>query len=201
MKQRNLQLVALALIVLASLASARYTQPQTGQQAAPSQSTSAIAPAAQTAAQAPPAKPGDVDSIDHIIAAVYDCISGPPGPRDWDRFRSLFYPGARMVPSRRDQSGKVIATMATVDQYAQRSGEYFLKEGFFENSISNRVEQWDHIAHVWSTYESRHAKNEAPFQRGINSFQLINDGSRWWIVSVYWEGEDPSHPLPEKYLK
>lgn len=67
--------------------------------------------------------------------------------------------------------------------------------------MTNRVEEWDHIAHVWSTYESRHAKGEKSFARGINSFQLFNDGTRWWILTIYWEGEDPSHPLPEKYLK
>jgi hypothetical protein len=147
------------------------------------------------------AKPGDVDSIDHIIAAVYDLISGPAGPRDWDRFRTFFYPGGRVIPSRRDDKGVVTARVSTPDEYATRGQDYFSKEGFFENSVANRVEQWDHIAHVWSTYESRHAKGEKPFARGINSFQLLNDGTRWWILTIYWESEDPSHPLPEKYLK
>jgi hypothetical protein len=63
------------------------------------------------------------------------------------------------------------------------------------------VEQWDNIAHVWSTYESHHAKGDKPFARGINSFQVFNDGSRWWILSIYWEAEDQTHQLPEKYLK
>ena len=144
---------------------------------------------------------GDVDSIDHIVAAVYDVISGPAGPRDWDRFRSFFYPGARMIPSRRDDKGAVTARVSSPDEYATRAQDFFSKEGFFENSVANRVESWDHIAHVWSTYESRHAKGEKPFARGINSFQLFNDGTRWWILTIYWEGEDPSHPLPEKYLK
>ena len=152
-------------------------------------------------ASATTARPGDVDSIDHIIAAVYDVISGPAGPRDWDRFRSFFYPGARMIPSRRDDKGAVTARVSSPDEYATRAQDFFSKEGFFENSVANRVEEWDHIAHVWSTYESRHAKGEKPFARGINSFQLFNDGTRWWILTIYWESEDPSHPLPEKYLK
>lgn len=147
------------------------------------------------------ARTSDVDSIDHIIAAVYDVISGPAGPRDWDRFRSFFYSGARMIPSRRDDKGVVTARVSSPDEYATRAQDFFSKEGFFENSVANRVEQWDHIAHVWSTYESRHAKGEKPFARGINSFQLFNDGTRWWILTIYWESEDPSHPLPEKYLK
>jgi hypothetical protein len=157
------------------------------------------APASTTSSTA--VRPGDVDTVDHIIAAVYDVISGPAGPRDWNRFKGLFYTGARLIPSRKDPTGKISATGLTPDEYAQRGSDYFSKEGFFENQVASRIETWDHIAHAWSTYESRHAKGEAPFARGINSFQLINDGSRWWVLTIYWEGEDPAHPLPEKYLK
>jgi hypothetical protein len=188
---------------MACLATAQTPVPQTSpapSTSAPSSGTpapNATAPSATGAA----ARPGDVDSVEHIIAAVYDVISGPAGPRDWDRFRTLYYPGARMIPSRRDDKGTITARVSSPDEYATRSGAFFMKEGFFENSVSNRVEEWDHIAHVWSTYESRHAKGDKPFARGVNSFQLFNDGSRWWILTVYWEGEDPTHPLPEKYLK
>lgn len=148
----------------------------------------------------PQANPNDVDSVEHIIAALYDTISGPVGPRNWDRFRSLFDPAARLIPSHRGPSGKVSANSLTVDQYAERAKAVFDKEGFYESSVASRTETWDHIAHVWSTYESRHAKGEKPFARGINSFQLLYDGSRWWVVTIYWEGEDSGHPLPEKYL-
>src|SRR5258708_1576672 len=164
--------------------------------------TSAYAQSAPaTQAPAPPqADAKDVDSVEHIIAAVYDCISGPAGPRNWDRFRSLYYPGARMVPSSRDDKGVIRARIVSVDDYATRSQDYFTKNGFYESAIAKRVEVWDHITHVWSTYESRHAKGEKPFARGINSFQLVYDGTRWWILTVYWEGEDAEHPLPQKHL-
>lgn len=158
-------------------------------------------PAPNATAPSSTAKPSDVDSIDHIVAAVYDVLSGPAGQRDWDRFRSFFYPGARLIPSRRDSKGAVTVQVSSLDEYATRAQNYLSRESFFENSVFNRVEEWDHIAHVWSTYESRHAKGEKPFARGINSFQLINDGTRWWILTIYWETEDPSHPIPEKYLK
>jgi len=178
-----------AALIFAMALSAAAQNPQPSPQAAPSPSPAVAAP------------PGDVDTIDHIIAAVYDVISGPAGQRNWDRFHSLYYPGAHMIPTRRDDKGAVTARIFSPDDYAKRSQDFFSKEGFFENSIANRVEQWNNIAHVWSTYESRHAKGEKPFARGINSFQLFNDGSRWWILTVYWEAEDPAHPLPEKYLK
>jgi hypothetical protein len=152
-------------------------------------------------ATAPPqAAPGDVDTVEHIMSAVYDTISGPAGPRNWDRFRSLFYADARMIPSHRDAAGKIGANTLTVEQYIQRAQSFFDKEGFFEMAVANRIENWDHIAHVFSTYESHHAKGDKPFARGINSFQLLYDGTRWWVLTIYWEGEDPGHPLTEKYL-
>jgi hypothetical protein len=171
---------------------------QNSNQQAPAQTP----PAAATPAPVSAARPGDVDTVEHIVVAVYDVISGPAGAaRDWDRFRSLYYPGARMIPSRRDDKGAITARVLSPEDYIVRASEVFAKDGFFENSIANRIERWDHMAHVWGTYESRHVKGEKPFARGINSFQLMHDGSRWWILSVYWEGEDPAHPLPEQYLK
>ncbi|HLY91988.1 MAG TPA: hypothetical protein VKQ89_01905 [Candidatus Angelobacter sp.] len=185
------KVVTIVLFLTFVIAAAQSPQPTP--QTAPTP-----APAASPTAAA---RTTDVDSIDHIIAAVYDAISGPAGPRDWDRFHSLFYPGARLIPTGRGPGGAVSARVLTPDEYAKRAQDFFSKEGFFENSAANRVEQWDNIAHVWSTYESRHAKGEKPFMRGINSFQLFNDGSRWWILTIFWEAEDPTHQLPDKYLK
>lgn len=177
-------------------------QPSASQHASnPAQTPSAQAPASPQSPTLPQAKAADVDTLDHIVSTVYDVISGPAGPRDWGRFRSLFYPGARLIPTRRDPSGKITARQLSVEDYIQGSQSFFDKEGFFEAPVANRIEQWDRLAHVWSTYESRHAKGGKPFTRGINSFQFLFDGSRWWVVSIYWEGEDPSHPLPEKYLE
>jgi hypothetical protein len=147
----------------------------------------------------------DVESIDAIIAATYEVISGPAGKkRDWDRERSLFIPGARLIPTatvpgRNDVD--LAPLVLDVDGYIARVEPLFEKEGFYETEIARRVEQFGQIAHVWSTYESRHDPSEKePFMRGINSIQLFNDGKRWWIVSIYWQHESAQHPLPEKYV-
>src|ERR1044071_1076901 len=59
----------------------------------------APAPAPASAAHAG-ARPGDTASMDSILAALYDVISGPAGQqRDWDRMRALFAPGARLIPT------------------------------------------------------------------------------------------------------
>ena len=150
----------------------------------------------------PTANPADVASIDSIVAAVYDVISGPAGrKRDWDRMRSLFVPGARLIPTgpRPDGYG---SRVLTVDDYVQRSSPLLEKAGFYEKEVARRTETFGNIAHAFSTYESRHSPDDAkPFQRGINSIQLMNDGKRWWIVTIFWQGEDAKNLLPEKYLK
>jgi hypothetical protein len=158
---------------------------------------------AQSPAAGPPANPADVATMDSIIAAVYDVISGPAkAPRNWDRMRSLFVPGARLIPTGRRQTGEVLSRVLTPEEYIQRSGPLLEQNGFFEREISRRVEKFGNIAHIFSTYESKHAKDdEKPFARGINSFQLMNDGKRWWIVTIFWQGEDDKNPLPAEYLR
>ena len=151
----------------------------------------------------PKAKPEDVKSVDAILAALYDVISGPKGKaRDWDRMRSLFIPDARLIPSRVNKdTQQVDAIVLSIDGYIARSSTTMTTNGFFEHSIHNEVEQFGNIAHVWSTYESRHNADDAtPFARGINSIQLLKDGDRYWIVNVFWDSERPDSPIPAKYL-
>ena len=143
----------------------------------------------------------DVESIDAIVTAAYDGISGPAGEkRDWDRIRSLFISGARLIPTAKE-AGKhdvdLTPNILDIDGYIARVEPFFEKNGFYEKEIARRVEQFGQIAHAWSTYESRHDPSDAvPFMRGINSIQLFNDGRRWWILSIYWQHENASNPLP-----
>jgi hypothetical protein len=153
----------------------------------------------------PDANPSDVASIDAIITAAYDVISGPAGKkRDWARERSLFFPGARLIPTAVEagrNDGDLAPQMLDVENYIARVEPLIEKKGFYEKEIARKVEQFGQIAHVWSTYESRHDPTDPkPFMRGINSIQLFHDGKRWWIVSIYWQHESAQHLLPEKYL-
>ncbi|HWG48597.1 MAG TPA: hypothetical protein VN669_02835 [Candidatus Acidoferrales bacterium] len=188
-----MSIVASAFLLAGSFAAPTQTPTQ--------QPSSTPQGAHATPAAVPAPRPADVDTPEHLLAALYDVISGPAGKRDWDRFRSLFYAGARLMPSGKNPQGVIGVRVLTPDEYVTRGQAYFSKEGFFERSVANRMEIWDRIAHVWSTYESRHAKDDAkPFARGINSIQLFNDGKRWWVLSVYWEAEDATHTIPEPYL-
>jgi len=156
------------------------------------------------AAQSVPiARPADVGSLDAIVAALYDVISGPAGQRrDWDRMRTLFVPGAQLIPTtpRPDSTGTI--RIMTVDEFITGIGPRLEESGFFEREIGRRTEQYGGIAHLFSSYDSRRAAADpAPFARGINSIQAWNDGKRWWILTVFWEGERPDNPIPARYLE
>ena len=158
-------------------------------------------PAAPEAA-APPAKPEDVASVDAIIDALYDVISGPAGQkRDWDRMRSLFAPGARLIPIGPRQGGGYTTRVMTVEDYIRLGGPSLERDGFFEREIGRRTERYGNMVHAFSTYDSRRKlSDEKPFMRGINSIQAMYDGTRWWVISVLWESERSDNPIPEKYL-
>jgi len=151
------------------------------------------------------ANPADVSSIDAIINAAYEGISGPAGKqRDWDRQRSLFLPCARLIPTAmeaNENAGGLAPQFLDVEGFIARVEPYFQENGFYEKEIARRTEQVGHIAHAWSTYESRHHRDDPePFMRGINSIQLFHDGTRWWIVNIFWQHETAADPIPAKYL-
>ncbi|KGI78414.1 hypothetical protein LF63_0107025 [Oleiagrimonas soli] len=166
----------------------------------PSSSSSSAEATAKPAAP-PPARASDVKSMNAIMHAVYDVISGPAGQaRDWDRFRSLFLPGARLIAVQRDKQGADHALTLTPETFAEKAGPYMREHGFFERETHRSVDRYGAVAQVFSTYASRHAKSDAkPFQRGINSFQLYYDGHRWWVVTIYWQPERADLPIPRRY--
>lgn len=146
------------------------------------------------------ADPADVESIDAIVTALYDVISGGPGePRDWNRLRSLFIPGGRLMPVGQRAPGSLGIRLLEVNDYISNAGPTLERVGFTERELARRTDRFGNIAHVFSTYEGR-AETEDRVVRGINSIQLLNDGTRWWVVSVYWQAESPENPLPAEYL-
>ena len=165
----------------------------------------AQAPTPTPAPLPPAAPPGDYSadgkSMDSVLAALYDTISGPAGQhRDWARLHALFVPDAQMIAIGHTPTGEIRVQHFTVDEYVSRATPILEKEGFYETEIARHVDAFRNLTQVFSTYESRHARDQQPFQRGINSIQLLNDGHRWWVVNIYWEQESAEHAIPKRYL-
>ena len=132
-----------------------------------------------------PAGFSDVATLDTIIKASYEAISGPAGQaRDWERFHSLYAPGARLMPVIGGESPHV--RVLSPEQYRERVEPIFATESFWERETGRQVESFGRIAHVVSYYESLREPNGTPFETGTNSMQLFYDDERWWIVSVMW---------------
>jgi hypothetical protein len=149
----------------------------------------------------PAANPEDASSIDALLAAIYDVISGPKGKaRDWARMRGLFVPGARLIPCRpRGADGKVTIGMLSVEDYIARSGPTLVAKGFVERQVARRVERFGHLAQVFSTYETRLDGEAGLLGRGINAIHLLWDETRWWVVMIMWDAETPAQPIPAEY--
>ncbi len=165
-------------------------------------SSSAQAGGAQAAPPAA-ANPTDVESVDAIMVSLYDVISGPKGEaRDWDRFRSLFHPRAQLTTTGRNpQTGQGGIRYLSIEDYITEVGPNLEASGFFERELNRVTEQFGDIVHAFSTYDGRlNADDAEPFARGINSIQLRYDGTRWYIINIFWMGESPAFPIPAKYL-
>ena len=143
----------------------------------------------------------DVSSIGSIIDALYEVISGEKGEeRDWDRERNLFHPEARLIVIKKEDNHLGTKIM-TSDEFIQYAKPFIDGTGFYEYEIFRKVEEFGHVAHIWSTYGSKRSKDDfEPYTRGINSIQLLNDQKRWWVISIYWNRETDEFQIPEKYL-
>jgi hypothetical protein len=134
------------------------------------------------------ARPEDVSSIEAIIAIDYQLLSGRADEkRDWDRMRTLFAPGARLIPIERDASGAVIAHVMSIDEYIESRTPFLASGDFFEYETDREERREGRMAHVWSSYEALRAPGGEVIRRGVNSIQLWNDGSRWWLLSITWD--------------
>lgn len=156
--------------------------------------------ASTAAAQVPRPREADASTIDGIVAAYYDVISGPAGQaRDWRRDSSLYIADVRFV-SMGFENGRPVPNVMDHGGYARQSDPFFQRNGFYEREIHRETRRFGSIAHVFSTYESRNTPDGPVIARGINSLNLFWDGTRWWIANATWDEERPDSPLPAEFL-
>jgi len=143
-------------------------------------------------------------SVDGVIHALYDAISGPAGhERDWNSFRALFAENARMYISVPDKdNGGVALKTITPEQYAERNKTRLSDIGFNEDELYRITNTYGAGAQVFSTYESHYTNQngEEEISQGINSIQLFFDGERYYVVSIFWDANAKDIQVPERYL-
>jgi hypothetical protein len=147
------------------------------------------------------ARPEDVASIDSIMKAFYEVVSGPAGePRQWSRDRSLYIAGVRFVSMNVNDKGEPVARVMDHQQFVDASDHQVVSTGFYEWEIHRETKRFGNIAHVFSTYESRITKDGPVIARGVNSVELYWDGKRWWIAGAIWDEERKGNPLTKDFL-
>ncbi len=192
-------LKSLGVVLLLTVVALAQNSAQDGRSSDAKPASSSGAQGTDLASQVSSPRAEDVKSLDSILLAIYDVISGPTGDRDWKRFRSLFVPQARFTQTMKAQDGRVVVNLLGVDDFVTMAGDVLKKDPFYENAIVNRAQSYGNVAQVFSSYESRRVPGAKPFERGINSIQLINDGKRWWVLSILWDEERPDNPLPPEF--
>jgi hypothetical protein len=131
-----------------------------------------------------------------LVRALYDIVSGPANrAKDWARLERLHAPRAIITPTQHRNTVPFAAAPQALSEFIALNERLFANRGFHEREIFQRVQRFGHIAHVWSGYETREHPGGPVQGRGINSFQLLNDGQRWCVLSATWDTETPDHPM------
>jgi hypothetical protein len=165
--------------------------------------TCAVAQAAAVHVDVPtiPARTEDVATIDGIVKAYYDVITGPAGQaRQWSRDRTLYWPGIRFFSASAKKDGTPVVRVLTHQEYVDATNAGFVKNGFDEHEIHRTMSRIGNIAHVMSTYETRRVAAGPVTARGVNSIDLYWVGTRWWITAASWDDERPGQPIPKELL-
>ena len=152
---------------------------------------------AQPAPAVPPCP--STATLDQLITAIDASITGPAN-KDRTCFRALFAPDARLIPVRIAADGTatphILSVQDWIDAVAKRGSTILI-----EKQLNVKTETWAHLAHLWSTYETKIGEGpKTAGDRGINSIQAVYDGKQWHIQEIVWQAETPTDPVPEKYL-
>ncbi|MGH7565443.1 MAG: hypothetical protein ACREK2_01295 [Gemmatimonadota bacterium] len=144
--------------------------------------------------------PVDVETIDGIVAAFYEVISGPAGqPRDWGRDATLYLePMSFTIAGVDPETGNPRARTISKQEFVDESDAWLVETGFTEQEIHRETRRFGNIAHVWSTYEW--TSGDGRSGRGVNGIDLFHDGARWWITHATWDSEREDNPIPAEYL-
>jgi len=147
-------------------------------------------------------KYGDnVSTLNGIMKAYYDVVTVKKGGKVYyERDSLIHWPNVSVGSSGISKSGKPYFKYMSLKEYHRLSDASLEKDGFDEHEISRKVEKFGNIYHVWSTYESRNYAGGPIIERGINSIELYNDGTRFWILGWFYDGERKSNPIPAEYL-
>jgi hypothetical protein len=138
-----------------------------------------------------------VSTIDGVINEGLNIVSGKRGEnRDWEAFRQLFTDNAQISVLVHDSLENAQIHTYSLEQFVRIGMQFYEKDGFIEYEMGRTIEEYNGVATVFQSY---YAKELGLEEEGINTYQLIFDGKRWWISSLLWTSNRNGVEVPSKY--
>ena len=147
-------------------------------------------------------RPEDVSTIDGMVRAYYEVVSGPAEKkREWGRDATLYVPGIRFLIFREDKNGKTSVRTLTHQEFVDESQAAMAGKAFYEREVHRIAHRAGNVAHVFCTAEQAYSPTGPVEGRSIDSLEMYWDGSRWWITNAnIWEVDTKARPLPKEFL-
>lgn len=127
-----------------------------------------------------------------VVECLYAAISFERGQNpNYSLVYTLFHPNAHITPPATDTGGslKALSVAEFIEHFDGRIQD-IIATGGREEQTSARTETFHRVAHVFSAYRFMLLGKDEPIARGINSFQLVYENGRWWILSLTWDRAD-----------
>ena len=129
-----------------------------------------------------------------LTRRLYEVVSAPTAERNWESVRSLYHPRATMVRTGLGDDGQPFVLAMTFDEYAANATEKLKDVSFSEKELSQEVQVFGNVARIASVYEfTRQSVGESAGAtergRGVNFFNLVNEGHGWKIMNIVWDNE------------
>jgi hypothetical protein len=144
----------------------------------------------------------DTRAVRQTLDSLYAAFSFDPGKApNWTALRALMVQGAAFVdPVKPKASPHAIGAdefLANFRKWVQETPRG--KAGFKERIVNARIDSFGHIAHAFVTFEGYTPGRTLAEERGLDSIQLVLDGTRWKVASFTTQYEEPGLAMPKRF--
>ena len=143
------------------------------------------------------------DELQGVLVELYDAFGFESGQEpDWAAQRRLALEGAAFVPSLRPGRVPVATGIEPffADFRAFVQSEPWASTGFKERIVGVQIERFGALAHAFVAFEGYVPGEDEATTRGLDSLQLVHDGSGWKVTAFATQFERDDLALPERFV-
>ncbi len=136
------------------------------------------------------ARADDIAALRGITRRIYEVISAPGSPRDWESIRDIYHPRATLVRTGIDEHGKPFVLAMSFDEYIANVTTFLDGVEFTETELDLTATVFGNVARVASVYAFERCANGTSIRgRGVNFFNFVNAGDGWKVMNIVWDNE------------